>query len=256
MILYFSGTGNTKSAAEQLGRLLGDSDVRAMDADMLRDPASALIETEVGDDRLIWAFPTYSWGIPPVVADVMQKAKFGHNASTATHIMLTTCGDDMAYADRLWRKIMHSRGLRTAGAYAVVMPNTYVLMKGFDVDSPEVRDRKLDEAPAAIARIARSIETDGGDIPVRLSFSAVKSGIIYPWFKRYAMSPKPFHATEGCISCGACARQCPMDNIEMVDGTPRWGEHCALCLGCYHVCPRHAVAYSRATDGKGQCYNR
>lgn len=256
MIIYFSGTGNTKCAAEQLGRMLGDNDVRAMEAAMLLNPSSALIETVEGDKRVIWAFPTYSWGIPPVVVSVMRNVNIGINASAATHIMLTTCGDDMAYTDRQWRKIMHSRGLKTAGAYAVVMPNTYVLMKGFDVDAPEVRDRKLAEAPEALARIAQSINSDGEDIPVRLSFSSIKSGIIYPWFRRYAMSPKPFHATAGCISCSACVRQCPMDNITMENGLPRWGNHCALCLGCYHVCPRHAVAYGRATEGKGQCYNK
>ena len=37
--------------------------------------------------------------------------------------MLTTCGDDMAYTDRQWRRIMHGRGLAATGAYAVVMPD-------------------------------------------------------------------------------------------------------------------------------------
>ncbi len=251
MIIYFSGTGNTRVAAEELGRLLGDGEVRPFTTQELREPDKALIDSRVGD-RVIWAFPTYSWGIPPVVAEIMKGCKFGAGAQSAPHIMLTTCGDDMAYADRQWRKIMHRRGLRTAGAYAVVMPNTYVLMKGFDVDEPELAAQKLIDASAAIAQIADSIVSGGNDIPVRLSFSAVKSGVIYPWFVRYAMSPKPFHSTEGCISCGLCSRSCPMANIAMKDGRPLWGTACALCLRCYHICPRHAVAYGKATEGKGQ----
>lgn len=66
------------------------------------------------------------------------------------------------------------------------------------------------------------------------------------------MSPKPFRHTEKCTSCGLCSRSCPMENIAMKPGGPEWGKHCALCLRCYHICPTHAVAYGKATDGKGQ----
>ncbi|MBD5233311.1 MAG: hypothetical protein HDS65_03935 [Bacteroidales bacterium] len=251
MIIYFSGTGNTRVAAEKLGQLLGDADVRPFTASELRQPADAFIDCKPGD-RVVWAFPTYSWGIPPVVAEVMKQCRFGAGAQSATHVMLTTCGDDMAYTDRQWRKIMHRRGLSTAGAYAVVMPNIYTLMKGFDVDSPALAAEKLAAAPDTLGQIVASIKSGGADMPVRLKFSGVKSHIVYPWFVRFAMSPKPFHSNEGCISCSLCARSCPMQNITMHEGRPQWGSQCALCLRCYHICPRHAVAYGKATDGKGQ----
>lgn len=37
---------------------------------------------------------------------------------------------------------------------SVIMPNTYVLMKGFDVDTPEVADAKLKAMPDRVAHIA------------------------------------------------------------------------------------------------------
>ncbi len=251
MIIWFSGTGNTRYAAETLGKLLGDSDVRPFTPEMLREPDKAFIDCDPAHP-LVWAFPTYSWGIPPVVEAVMSRCRFGEGALKARHVMLTTCGDDMAYTDRQWRRIMKKRGLRTAGAYALEMPNTYTLMKGFDVDPAGLAEKKLEAAPEALRRIAEAIKTDGRDILVRLSFSWAKSAIVYPWFKRFAMSPKPFHVNAGCTGCGTCARACPMKNIAMRDGEPVWGDKCALCLRCYHICPRHAVAYGKATDGKGQ----
>ena len=33
---------------------------------------------------------------------------------------------------------------------------------------------------------------------------------------------------------------------------PHWGNRCAMCLRCYHSCPRNAVAYGKATAGKGR----
>ncbi|MDE5661003.1 MAG: EFR1 family ferrodoxin [Muribaculaceae bacterium] len=254
MILYFSGTGNTRRAATLLSEALGDTDLRRLTPQMLLDPASARFDMSVGDTRVVWAFPTYSWGIPPVVAAVMRGCMAGQGFSDATHYMLATCGDDIAYTDRQWRRIMKARGFRAGGAFSVVMPNNYVLMKGFDTDSDEVAARKLAEAPDAIRRIADAIRDGGADIAVRLRFSRIKSSVIYPSFVRYAMSPRPFGSNEGCVSCGKCAASCPMDNIAMKDGRPVWGTHCAMCLRCYHICPRHAVTYGKATDGKGQYF--
>ena len=56
-----------------------------------------------------------------------------------------------------------------------------------------------------------------------------------------------------CTGCGGCARSCPLGNIAMQPGgTPHWGNRCAMCLRCYHSCPRNAVAYGKATAGKGR----
>lgn len=250
MIIYFSGTGNTRHCALALAELLNES-VHELSPAELRDPSS--ITLDAADARVIWAFPTYSWGMPPVVADFMAKVRLGENFMKARHYMLTTCGDDMGYTDRQWRSIARRRGLDAAGAYAVIMPNTYTLMKGFDVDSHEVSRKKVADSAGRIEHIAKAIEDGGEDMTIRGSFPWVKSAVIYPWFKRFAMSPKPFHTTEGCVSCGLCARSCPMANISMGDDKrPHWGKDCALCLRCYHICPRHAVAYGKATDGKGQ----
>ena len=250
MILYFTGTGNSRRCALRLGELLCDSDVRELRGEMLLNPSAASIATE--GKRIIWVFPTYSWGVPPVIARFIKGARFGKGAQKASHYMVTTCGDDTAYTDRQWLKLLKARGLDARTAFSVIMPNTYTLMKGFDVDSPELAARKLEESEERLKEIAERIENGGEPLLTRGAFPWVKSRIIYPWFKRFSMSPKPFHATEACIGCELCARSCPMKNITMIEGKPAWGDACALCLRCYHACPRRAVAYGKATDGKGQ----
>lgn len=249
MIVFFSGTGNTRRCALLLAELLGDS-VHELSPDELRCPQDTLFDTP--EERVIWAFPTYSWGMPPVVENYLKRVRFGAGVLAARHYMLTTCGDDMGHTDRQWRGVMKHRNLNAAGAYAVIMPNTYVLMKGFNVDSAEVMRDKLARSLSRIEDVARAITSDGGDMLLPGSWPAVKSKIIYRWFRRFAMSPKPFHANAGCTGCGLCAMQCPMANIEMTDGKPQWGDSCAMCLRCYHACPRRAVAYGKQTDGKGQ----
>ena len=112
MIFYFSGNGNTRHAALELGRQL-DLAVHELSPAELLHPDTVTLHTN--EPIVIWAFPTYSWGGPPVVARLMKHVHLDDTMTAATHIMLTTCGDDMGYTDRQWRRIMHRRGLKTGG---------------------------------------------------------------------------------------------------------------------------------------------
>ena len=259
MIICFSGTGNTGMCASLLAEQLDDR-VVTLTAEMLTAPYPFTVTVQPGE-RVIWMFPVYSWGIPPVVERFMRNAKLPDPMAAAGHYMVCTCGDDIGLTHRQWRAVMKRRGYTARTAFSVQMPNTYVFMSGFDVDSPEVERRKLAGAPERVAHIARAIEDGlGADDVVTGSWPWVKSHIIRPWFVRHAMSPKPFHATDACTGCGTCARDCPMANITMAHDNqsqssrphPQWGTNCAMCTACYHKCPHHAVAYGRTTRGKGQ----
>lgn len=249
MIYVFSGTGNTLHAANLLGQELGLT-VHQFTADELRNPDTVHIEPT--DGRVVWMFPTYSWGIPPVVRDIIRQCTIT-GADTAVHHAVTTCGDDVGNLAKQWHRDIEKRGWTPGTVYSVEMPNTYVMMSGFDVDSPEVTRRKLDAMDARIADIASKIVAGNTDNDVvRGSFGALKTLVIYPWFTRRRMSPRGFKATDACVGCGLCARSCPMDNITIEDERPTWGDACAFCTACYHACPHHAVAWRRTTLKKGQ----
>lgn len=249
MIIFFSGTGNSEYAARHLSTLLGDQNVIH-----LKGPA--LLEAKIeatATGRIVWVCPVYSWGLPPVIDRFISRVQI-KGAESASHHLVVTCGDDIGDAHLQWRSIIQKRGWKDVSAWSLTMPNTYTLMKGFDVDPSSVEKSKLEAAPGRLARIASGIKSSRAvnDV-VRGKWARVKSRVIYPWFKRFAMSPRPFHHTDGCTSCGLCWRQCPMDNIRPGDDRrPTWGNRCALCLRCYHICPSGAVQYGRATAGKGR----
>lgn len=251
MIIYFSGTGNSAYIARLLAEKLGEKDLLAIDSRTLE-----LSSLDAGPTkRVVWCFPVYSWGVPPVVCEFMEKIEFGPQEREIIHHVVFTCGDDIGYADCRLRKLMTRLGWKSGHIATVKMPNIYTLMKGFDVDPVDVEKRKLADAPGRVDKIAADILAGNFSTDVVSGkFGSVKSSVIYPWFVRFAMNPKPFHAENNCIGCCKCAKRCPMNNIEMSaeTGRPTWSDDCALCLRCYHFCPVNAVQYGRKTRGKGQ----
>lgn len=227
--IIFSGMGNSRWVGEQLRQKLADC---GTEADML------------------WVFPVYSWGVPPVLVRHIESLDL---TGRVCH-MVCTYGDEAGHIDRQWRRLITSRGGTVGGIFGVLMPNTYVCLPFFDVDSPKVRAAKLAAAPARVEAMARALAEGRRDTDLHIGpLPAFKSGVIYPWFFKHQMKSGKFHHTAGCTACGICAKNCPVGNISRdSDGAPVWGPDCAFCLRCYHICPHHAVAYGKITARKGQ----
>lgn len=246
MIYWHSGTGNSRYVAEALAQSLG------LEAGMMAPGGSAAVAP--AGEKTVWVFPVYSWGIPPVVRRFIEKSE---GLGGSEHYMVCTCGDDVGLTALQWRRLIRHKGWRARGAWSVQMPNNYVLLPGFDVDADAVRDAKLLACGDRLKAVARGIRCGANvDDVVRGSLPWLKSKVLYPLFVRLLMSPKPFHATDSCIGCGKCAAVCPARNITMGGDRPAWGRDCTMCLGCYHICPKHAVRYGNRTKTKGQYFYR
>ncbi len=253
MIFCFSGTGNSRRVAERLSRLLGEEVT-----EMNRTTYEVAASVPVADGLTVWVFPVHSWGLPDFVVRFMRRVGGGCGAGVAgRHYMVCTCGDDIGLAHRQWRRLVADRGWRPMAAYSVQMPNTYVVFPGFDVDSQETARRKLDASEDRVVSVASMIMSGAtADDVEEGALPWIKSHLVYPYFMKRMISPEPFRVDAGrCIGCGRCENACPLGNVRLGAGRlPAWGADCTMCLGCYHVCPRHAVEYGRRTRGKGQYY--
>lgn len=246
MIFYYSATGNTRCAAQFLAHKL---DTRLVDI-LQPDGVSSVFDE--GED-VGFMCPIYCWGIPPVVWRFLISII--ENIPESCYVWaVATCGDETGTAMRsLDRFLKDKRGRGADALFSLIMPNTYVMLPGFDVDSASVEEKKLHEAPGCLAEIALKIKnrvTGIYDVHEG-SFPALRS-MIFPLFKRWGVSTKLWKVSEDCISCGKCAAICPARNIRMVEGKPRWRSECYSCCACFHVCPVHAVAYGSITRSKSQ----
>ena len=227
MIYYFSATGNSRHAAQQLGELLGLT-CREITA-----------ETQPLDEpRCVVVFPVFFWGLPAPVVDFLRRGTW--QAVDA----VITCGGYVGTADRHCCELLPYALVR---AHALPMETNYIIWH--KVDSDDVIRSKLSAAQQQLPQIARNIREGKTSYqsPGLLKPLGKLFYLFYPHFRR----TKPFHATDACTACGACARGCPDQAINMVDNKPKWVKgQCYHCLKCLHRCPVACIEYGSSTVSK------
>lgn len=86
MIFYFSGTGNSRWAAEQIAALTGDE---TRDISRLEKTPEIRNEGQIG-----LVFPIYAWGVPEPMLDFVKTWK----KQTHLHSGVCTCGEEAGLA--------------------------------------------------------------------------------------------------------------------------------------------------------------
>lgn len=245
MILYFSATGNSRYIAELLAKRLQDVAVDISESD------SEFVLNE--GESIGFVFPVHSWGMPKHLRQRISQLRFGNVEGNYCYLVCT-CGDDTGLTAEEWSECVRGIGLVPKAEFSVQMPNTYVLLPGFDVDKKDVEAKKLSQAACDVEEISYRIsEKTGGDFTYHGGFAWVKSKVIRPPFMKF-MGDKMFYADDSCSGCGLCVKKCPVNNIIIEDGKPIWRGNCINCLACYHYCPHKAINYGHRTKTKGQYY--
>lgn len=59
-----------------------------------------------------------------------------------------------------------------------------------------------------------------------------------------------FFLNSNCIHCGICIKNCPNDNIVLIEGIPVWKNNCEGCMRCINNCEFEAIEFDAYTSGK------
>lgn len=254
MIFYFTGTGNSHWVAEALGKALDDSVVSI--AKKLKTGEKEFNYPIRIDERIVFVYPVHSWGPALSVLQFISRLTLNGYEHQPVY-SVCTCGDECGYTGTILQDALQKKGWPLAGSYSVVMPNNYILLPGFDVDSKEVEQKKLQEAPTRVLTIAGAIQKGQNVNLYHIGTQPwLKSKLIYPLFAKFAVGSNSFRVTDACISCGLCERVCPTGTISLADdGKPRWSNTCVQCVACIHRCPVRAIEYGTGTVKKGRYHH-
>lgn len=240
-IIYFSATGNSKYVAI---RLAEEGDKLLFIPDLIKNNTF-----EFEDDVIGIISPTYFWGLPSIVKDFLEKAKFKTNYL----YFVATYGTTPGASNTIAKNIIKNRNIDSC--YSIRMVDTYTPI--FDISTKEKQNKFTKHTEEQIDNVIKSIsKREHKNRMNRQSPAFIVNMISQPLYNNKKRKTNRFSVNESCIGCGLCAKKCPVKAIEIKDKKPVWiKDKCVMCLGCLHRCPKFAIECGNKTKKHGQYQN-
>ena len=244
MILYFSGTGNSRYIAKNLGEILNDEVISINQ--YLKSKKNGNFYSEV---PYVFVTPTYMSRMPINVEEFIKLSSFKGNKNA---YYIFSAGECIGNAYKYCKKLCNENHLIYKGTTSIKMPANYVLM--YDVLPKEQAKSEAQKADSEIQKIANHIK-NSQQINLNSQMAGHKSfSVIAPLFNSLMVNAKGFQADSKCIGCGTCEEICPLDNIKIHNNHPTWGTECIHCMACISICPQQAINYGKKTIKRNRYY--
>ena len=244
MILYFSATGNTEFVALSLADILGDEALDLLNRIREHD------FSEINSDKpFVICAPTYVCEMPRFLSDYLRKTPL--TGSREAYFVFTS-GGYAGISGILGGRIVRKKGLNFKGYAELTMPRNYIATNAYPELSKDKIEARIRDTVKRLGQIADTI-LNGGILKARhvWLFETVITLPFNPVWCRLAQKTGGFYATDKCISCGICARRCPLNLIYLENGNPVWNRKvCSHCMSCIQNCPAEAIEYGSVTPGK------
>lgn len=238
MIIYYTGTENSKYVAEAAKDLLDDEIV---------DCRPYLKENRKGEfvsqKPYVFCSPTYSWRLPVIFSDFIKESRFEGNQEA---YFIMTCGDSVGNAAAYIQRLCQEKGLHFRGLLPIVMPENYLAL--FPVPEKKTAEKII---ASSLPKLKAGLELILG----QKDLEPVKGGLLGKFcsgpvnviYRKLIVKSGPFRSTDACIGCGACVRNCVTNNITLKNQRPLWGKNCIHCMACICGCPVEAIEYGKSS---------
>lgn len=233
--IYFSGTGNSRYAAELFCREY-DKDAIAYtieDDDVLKAVNSA--------DVIVFSYPVQFSTVPKIMRDfVTNNKELWRNKKI---FVIATMGLFSGDGAGMLGKLLESYGAEVIGGLHLKMPDSIADEKA--LKRPLEKNKELViQAGQKIKECVRQLKEghpplEGMGLLYRLAgFFGQR---LYFGHKTKKYSSKLKIDKEKCIGCGKCEKLCPMENIVIVGQKAVSGDRCTMCYRCINKCPEQAI---------------
>lgn len=234
-IYVFSGTGNTLIVANKISEILSLNSYNATVSKMESVDAKQIdLNSTIGI-----GFTTAFWNTFPFVRNWINSLPDGNQAET---FLFTTMGDSSCGMIAHIAKILEKKNYKIIGAKGFIMPNNFLLVQG-----EKSNKKRIEKNLLKVEEYIKGIINGNGYIRKPNIFSSIAfyfSSFVTTklWNTKLAKKIMKFKINkEKCVSCGICAKLCPIENIE-IKNIPQFKDKCIFCLRCVSYCPQQVLS--------------
>ncbi len=232
-IIYFSGTGGTKRAADAFVNEFIKQGISVH----CHEVHAKKPYTAQDHDLLLMLYPVYAMNAPRPVYEFIDKLPMAEKKLAAV-ISVSGGGEVIPNTASRLHCIQHlrKRGYRICYEHMLIMPANFIVPtpKELSLMLLKVLPDKVRRIVAdLLSGIVRRTEPYLIDRIISVFTEAQKKGS-----KLYG---KNIRVSSACNGCGLCAKACTTGNIKLQDGKPIFAYRCCLCLRCIYHCPMKAL---------------
>ncbi len=235
-VLYvFSGTGNTRIAADFVAEALSRRGIRTTVWDV-RVPFSNAPDPN-GFDIAGFGYPIHAFNTPQFF---LRFAKTLPHVERMPAFLFKTSGEPFhANSASSWPlvRILRKKGFLPMLERHLLMP--YNIMFRY----PDALVKQMYRHTREMAGVIANGVAAGSPQKLRYAPWTVLWMYLFrlQWFGAWINGPFIHVKRDLCAGCGLCAERCPAQNIRMKDGLPHFSYHCTMCMSCAFRCPKDAV---------------
>lgn len=240
MVIYFSGTGNSRFIAKRIAKGLNET---VVDFTAIYKENRKIDFTD--DERIVFVYPTYAGRMPAFMADYLAKQKY---ASGTKAYFVTTCGTSGGNQYKNLEAFCKSVSIEFMNFYYIVMPENYIAL--FAAPSEQKAKTIVEKAKVTVERVIAKIAKEEKAKKITGTVTSTYNEFFY----KLVVKASPFRVKDSCVGCGKCERACVMNNVTLESHRPVWRDGCTHCMACISVCPTKAIEYGCSTKNKRRYY--
>jgi len=247
IIFYFSGTGNSEKIALWFSEIANKEGISCQVINIV-DVTDNILK-EITPDTIIGIIsPIHGFNYPKITLDFIRKYPKGNNLI----VLMNTRGSVKiggfitpgltGVAFMLSSLILRKKGYKIIGQIPFDMPSNWISIH------PALKKKSVnfifEKNYFRVEKHFKKLYPNKNNFASREDI--IQDVLISPVsFAYYIIGrfflAKSYYASNKCINCNQCIKQCPVKAIKKVNKRPFWTTKCESCMKCMNTCPVDAI---------------
>jgi len=237
LMLYFSGTGNSKYIAEMFSRNM-EAKCHSIEEDINYEE---LINAE---ETVGFCYPIYASRMPRILREFVYK----YAGALKDKKLIIFCTQLLFSGDgtRAFIDLLPHNHAQIIYSEHFFMPNNVTNLK--ILPDILISDKMIHKLTAKAERKMQDVcnNIKSGKIKKRgFCLGSRMLGLLQAWvvplMEKSVNTKKAIKTSQACDNCGICVARCPMKNLAIENSKVKHKNNCTVCYRCVNECPQKAI---------------